>query len=87
MEDKLDLILLKIKTLERKIDEITKTVEAHRLEHGFEKMQDGGINRNFGGTPQGMPGGGGMPGMGGMSGNKPMKKQKNNKKKKGFADL
>ena len=40
MEDKLDLILLKIKTLERKIDEITKTVEAHRLEHGFEKMQD-----------------------------------------------
>ena len=68
MEDKLDLILLKIKTLERKIDEITKTVEAHRLEHGFEKMQDGGINRNFGGTPQGMPGGGGMPGMGGMTG-------------------
>ena len=68
MEDKLDLILLKIKTLERKIDEITKTVEAHRLEHGFEKMQDGGINRNFGGTPQGMPGGGGMPGMGGMPG-------------------
>ena len=73
MEDKLDLILLKIKTLERKIDEITKTVEAHRLEHGFEKMQDGGINRNFGG-PTGMPpgmgsGGGmdrgyGMPGMG-----------------------
>ena len=49
MEDKLDLILLKIKTLERKIDEISKTVEAHRVEHGFEKMQDGGINRNFGG--------------------------------------
>ena len=69
MEDKLDLILLKIKTLERKIDEITKTVEAHRLEHGFEKMQDGGINRNFGGSPPGMPGGGGMPmGMPGMGG-------------------
>tara|TARA_B100000941_G_scaffold46466_1_gene29011 strand:- start:1882 stop:2148 length:267 start_codon:yes stop_codon:yes gene_type:complete len=67
MEDKLDLILLKIKTLERKIDDITKTVEAHRVEHGFEKMQDGGINRNFGGSPSGMPGsGGGMmpPGMG-----------------------
>ena len=67
MEDKLDLILLKIKTLERKIDEISKTVEAHRVEHGFEKMQDGGINRNFGGSPQGMPAsGGGMmpPGMG-----------------------
>ena len=68
MEDKLDLILLKIKTLERKIDDISKTVEAHRVEHGFEKMQDGGINRNFGGAPQGMPGsgGGGMmpPGMG-----------------------
>ena len=68
MEDNLDLILLKIKTLERKIDDISKTVEAHRVEHGFEKMQDGGINRNFGGSPQGMPGsgGGGMmpPGMG-----------------------
>ena len=80
MEDKLDLILLKIKTLERKIDEITKTVEAHRLEHGFEKMQPGGVNKNFGGvgqTPQGPPGmppgmgsgggmdrGYGMPGMG-----------------------
>ena len=43
------------------------------MEHGFEKMQDGGVNRNFGG-PTGMPpgmgsGGGmdrgyGMPGMG-----------------------
>ena len=63
MEDKLDLILLKIKTLERKIDEITKTVEAHRVEHGFSKMQDGGVNANFGGQPQNMPG---MPGMGGM---------------------
>ena len=32
-------------------------------------MQDGGINRNFGGSPQGMPGGGGMPmGMPGMGG-------------------
>ena len=72
MEDKLDLILLKIKTLERKIDDISKTVEAHRVEHGFAKMQDGGVNANFGGQqqqgPPGMMGGGmpmGGPGMGG----------------------
>ena len=42
------------------------------MEHGFDKMQDGGVNRNFGGPsgmPPGMGGGGmdrgyGMPGMG-----------------------
>ena len=70
MEDKLDLILYKVKTLEKKIDELTKTVDAHRVEHGFAKMQDGGINANFGGQQQqGPPGMGGMPmggpGMGG----------------------
>ena len=73
MEDKIDLILLKIKTLEKKLDELTKTVDAHRVEHGFQKMQEGGVNSQFndnglGGMPGGgggMPGGG-MPGMGGM---------------------
>ena len=39
MEDKIDLILLKIKTLEKKLDELTKTVDAHRVEHGFQKMK------------------------------------------------
>jgi len=69
MEDKLDLILLKIKTLERKIDDITKTVEAHRIEHGFAKMQDGGVNQQMGGgTPAGMPGSGGMSGGNGFPG-------------------
>ena len=73
MEDKIDLILYKLKDLQKEIAQIKETVEAHRVEHGFEKMQDGGINRNFGG-PTGMPpgmgsGGGmdrgdGMPGMG-----------------------
>ncbi len=75
-DDKIDLILLKIKEIDNKIDKISATVEAHRVEHGFQKMQDGGINANFqggppggggmGGAPQNMPGGG-FPG-GGMGG-------------------
>ena len=73
MEDKIDLILYKLKDLQKEIAQIKETVEAHRVEHGFEKMQPGGVNKNFGG-PSGMPagmgsGGGmdrgyGMPGMG-----------------------
>tara|TARA_B100000287_G_C20642722_1_gene784101 strand:+ start:164 stop:451 length:288 start_codon:yes stop_codon:yes gene_type:complete len=68
LDDKLDLILLKVKDMDKKIDLIQETVEAHRLEHGFQKMQDGGINSNFGemapqGPPTGMP-----PGMGGGMG-------------------
>ena len=75
MEDKIDLILYKLKDLKKEIEEIKAIVEAHRVEHGFAKMQDGGINANFGGQQQqgppgmgGMNGGGmpmGMPGMGG----------------------
>ena len=69
MEDKLDLLLSKLNKLEETILEMKETIDAHRVEHGFAKMQDGGINRNFGGSPQGMPGGGGMPmGMPGMGG-------------------
>jgi len=63
--DQLDLILLKIKDMDKKLNEISKTVESHRLEHGFQKMQDGGINQQFmGDTPQGPPTGM-PPGMGG----------------------
>jgi len=65
IDDKLELILLKIKEIDKKLDTITKTVESHRLEHGFQKMQDGGINQQFGDTPQGPPTGM-PPGMGGM---------------------
>ena len=53
---------------------MAKNMEAHRVEHGFSKMQDGGVNAQFGQQP-GMSGpngggmqhgmGGGMPGMGG----------------------
>ena len=75
MEDRdyLELMLAKINKLEQAINSMKETMEQHRLEHGFDKMQDGGVNRNFGG-PSGMPpgmgsGGGmdrgyGMPGMG-----------------------
>tara|TARA_B100001250_G_scaffold176445_1_gene151619 strand:+ start:69 stop:395 length:327 start_codon:yes stop_codon:yes gene_type:complete len=47
MEDKIDLILFKIKELEKKMEETLAAVESHRVEHGFQKMQDGGINANF----------------------------------------
>lgn len=65
--DQLDLILLKIKDMDKKINKIQETVEAHRVEHGFEKMQPGGVNQQFGDTPQGPPTGM-PPGMGGMGG-------------------
>ena len=73
MEDKLDLLLSKLNKLEETILEMKETIDAHRVEHGFAKMQDGGVNANFGGQQQqqGPPGmmGGGMPmsgpGMGG----------------------
>ena len=67
MEDKIDLILYKLKDLKKEIEEVKAIVEAHRIEHGFAKMQDGGVNANFGGQTQGGPpgmGGMGMPGMG-----------------------
>ena len=68
MEDKLDLLIDKLSKIEKEIEKLTETVEAHRVEHGFAKMQDGGINSQFGGgSPQPGMGGGGyqMPGMGG----------------------
>ena len=76
MEDKdyLELLVAKVSKLERSIDAMMKTMEEHKLEHGFDKMQDGGVNKNFGADMSGMPpgmGGGvgmdrgyGMPGMG-----------------------
>mgnify|MGYP001223376703 CR=1 FL=1 len=65
MEDKIDLILYKLKDLQKELAEVKATVESHRVEHGFEKMKPGGVNRQFGGDqemtqgPPGMP-----PGMG-----------------------
>ena len=76
MEDRdyLELLIAKVNKLEKSIDAMMKTMEEHKLEHGFDKMQDGGVNKNFGadmsGMPPGMGGGGGMdrgygmPGMG-----------------------
>ena len=68
MDEKIDLILLKLKELRTEVDEIKLLVESHRVEHGFQKMQDGGINANFGGDQQQPPQGpptGMPPGMGG----------------------
>ena len=41
MEDKLDLMLAKIMQLEKSIDAMRQTMEQHRVEHGFDKMQPG----------------------------------------------
>jgi|TARA_B100000287_G_C20329007_1_gene660942 hypothetical protein len=76
MEDKLDLLLSKLNKLEETILEMKETIDAHRVEHGFAKMQDGGVNGQFDqsmGGPMGgqINGGGGgyqMPGMGGPMG-------------------
>ena len=56
-------MMKKLKDLKKELDEVKAIVEAHRVEHGFAKMQDGGVNANFGGQQQGGP-----PGMGGMNG-------------------
>ena len=68
MEDRdyLELLIAKVNKLEKSIDAMMKTMEEHKLEHGFGKMQDGGVNARFGGgsSPSGMPMGG-PPGMGG----------------------
>lgn len=69
MEDRdyLELLVAKVSKLEKSIEELKATMESHKAEHGFDKMQPGGINKNFGqdnNTPQGMPMGG-PPGMGG----------------------
>jgi len=78
MEDKLDLLLSKLNKLEETILEMKETIDAHRVEHGFAKMQDGGVNGQFdqsmggpmGGPVGGQMNGGGyqMPGMGGPMG-------------------
>ena len=47
MEDKLDLLLAKLIKLEKTIESMKTTMEAHRVEHGFAKMQDGGVNAQF----------------------------------------
>ena len=47
MEDKLDLLLSKLNKLEETKLEMKETIDAHRVEHGFAKMQDGGVNRQF----------------------------------------
>ena len=65
MEDRdyLELLIAKVNKLEKSIDAMMKTMEEHKLEHGFDKMEDGGVNRNFGSTMGGPMGG--PPGMGG----------------------
>ena len=70
MEDKLDLLISKLNKLEETILEMKETIDAHRVEHGFAKMQDGGVNGQFDqsmGGPMGSQGpmGGQMGGGGG----------------------
>ena len=55
MEDRdyLELMLAKINKLEQAINSMKETLDAHRVEHGFQKMQDGGVNSQFGGDTSG----------------------------------
>ena len=56
MEEKLDLLLIKLKKLEDKIDEVKFAIEAHRTEHSLSK------GPGMGQAPPGMPHSGGTPG-------------------------
>ena len=60
MEDKLDLLLSKLNKLEETILEMKETIDAHRVEHGFAKMQDGGVNSQFDQSMGGPMGGQGL---------------------------
>ena len=39
MEDKLDLLLFKVGNLEKKVDQLQKTLEAHKVEHGLPRCK------------------------------------------------
>lgn len=56
MEEKLDLLLIKLQKLEDKIDEVKFAIEAHRTEHSLSK------GPGMGQAPPGMPHSGGTPG-------------------------
>lgn len=57
MEEKLDLILIKLKNLETKLEEVSQSLNAHRTEHTLQKVTGSQMQ-----GPPGMPPAGGGPG-------------------------
>lgn len=57
MEEKLDLILIKLKKLEEKLDSVSAALDAHRTEHTLAKVTGRGME-----GPPGMPPAGNGPG-------------------------
>jgi hypothetical protein len=57
MEEKLDLILIKLKNLEEKLNSVSAALDAHRTEHTLQKVTGSQMQ-----GPPGMPPTGGGPG-------------------------
>ena len=69
MEEKIDIILIKLKRLEKTLDKLTSDFETHRMEHSFShgpQTHGGGMPMGGGGPAGGMPVQGGPPMPGGM---------------------
>lgn len=72
MEEKIDIILIKLKRLERTLDQLKEDFNTHRMEHSFSHgPQGGGMPMGGGGPEGGMPMQGGPPMPGGVQGGTP----------------
>tara|TARA_B100000287_G_scaffold89044_1_gene81458 strand:- start:361 stop:600 length:240 start_codon:yes stop_codon:yes gene_type:complete len=72
MEEKIDIILIKLKRLEKTLDQLKEDFNTHRMEHSFSHgpQGGGGMPLGGGGPDGGMPMQGGPP-MPGMQGGSP----------------
>tara|TARA_Y100000022_G_scaffold15484_1_gene12049 strand:+ start:2542 stop:2787 length:246 start_codon:yes stop_codon:yes gene_type:complete len=68
MEEKIDIILIKLKRLEKTLDQLKDDLSTHRMEHSFSQSPHGGggMPMGGGGPAGGMPVQGGPPMPGGM---------------------
>lgn len=67
MEEKIDIILIKLKRLEKTLDQLKDDLSTHRMEHSFSQApHGGGMPMGGGGPAGGMPVQGGPPMPGGM---------------------
>tara|TARA_B100000029_G_scaffold14817_1_gene15299 strand:- start:2161 stop:2457 length:297 start_codon:yes stop_codon:yes gene_type:complete len=63
MEEKLDIILLKIRELKVELDEVKEAIESHRLEHAFQGAPGSDQVGPLGGMTPGSGNQGGIPGV------------------------
>jgi len=72
MEEKIDIILIKLKRLERTLDQLKEDFNTHRMEHSFSHGPgSAGMPMGGGGPEGGMPMQGGPPMPGGVQGGTP----------------